>query len=95
VIRYEGAFALYFNAHNDAPLVWCIAFPSLVAPTLYVAELAVRTVEIVGCSLITCYEPQPLRKEHAGPPSAWLAGQGVVEISHDGLATIRPLGATP
>lgn len=67
----RDTFRVYFNRHQAAPLVWCIATDSL--------EIAVATLTI-DAPVTTVYKPKPTPDDEDGKPSAWLEVTGVLVI---------------
>jgi hypothetical protein len=66
-----GRWRVYFNRHQAAPLVWCVAsdhFEFAVADL--VIEVPVRTV----------YQPKAMPDDEDGKPSAWLEFEGTLLI---------------
>lgn len=67
-----GTFRVYFNRHQAAPLVWCIASEHL--------ELAVASVAI-DAPVTTVYRPKATPDDEDGLPSAWLEVTGVLTVA--------------
>lgn len=68
---FTGAFRVYFNRHQAAPLVWCVASEDW--------ELAVAAVAIEA-PVSTIYKPKATPDEEDGRPSAWLEVTGTLTI---------------
>lgn len=82
-----GIFRAYFNRHQAAPLVWCVAF--LRGDTL-VWEIAVAHV-VFRAPARTAYAPKPTDDADDGTPSAYLETYGRLAIEGS-IATIWPAG---
>lgn len=67
----SGIFRIYFNRHQAAPLVWCVATDDF--------ELAVARVEI-RCALLSAYRPKATPDDEDGKPSAWFECGGTLTL---------------
>lgn len=74
----RGTFRIYFNRHQAAPLVWCIAHDGF--------ELAVIAVAI-EVPVRTAYTPKAVPDDD-GKPSAWIEATGVLCVAMNGYAVI-------
>jgi hypothetical protein len=80
-LAIAGTFRVYFNRHQAAPLVWCIATDHL--------EIAVAEVVITSTfGVRTVYQPKATPDDEDGKPSAWLVVDGVLRID-PGSSTAR------
>lgn len=77
---FVGKFRVYFNRHNAAPLVWCVATDNW---EIAVAGIAIRA------EVRTVYEPKATADEDGGKPSAWLEVEGELEVVKN-VAYIHP-----
>lgn len=77
-----GRFRVYFNRHQAAPLVWCIALEGPGGPGPGVAfEVAVAEVVITSTfGARTVYRPKATPDDEDGMPSAWLEVDGVLRV---------------
>jgi hypothetical protein len=90
-----GRFALSFNRHGAAPLVWAITRLDPDEPNPDRArmwELAVPAFGLEGVRVSSIYRPRPLPDDETGLASAWLLVEGELEILADGSAVIRAVG---
>lgn len=72
-----GTFRVYFNRHQAAPLVWCIATSDMEI------EFAVAAVTI-DAPVKTVYRRKETPDDEDGHPSAWLEVTGVLAV--DGVS---------
>lgn len=77
-----GKFRVYFNRHQAAPLVWCIA------PEAGGWEIAVAHV-VFRVDTNTVFAPKETKDEDDGKPSGWLYCEGALRISGS-IAIIEP-----
>jgi hypothetical protein len=83
-MTYTGRMRIYFNRHQAAPLVWCVA---CVEGDSWIGwELAVSEVHITGLTK-TVYRPKEVADEVDGHPSAWLEVEGILRVNA-GVANI-------
>lgn len=68
----SGSFRVYFNGHQAAPPVWCVALGDTF-------ELAVTAVEITA-PVRTVYAPKATPDDEGGRPSAWLEVSGTLTV---------------
>lgn len=78
----DGPFTIYFNHHQAAPLVWCIAKGNW--------EIAVKEVHI-NAYCETKYNPNKAEKDDEdGKPSAVIfVPSGKLSVSDNGLAYVN------
>jgi hypothetical protein len=74
-----GQFRVYFNRHQAAPLVWCVATDCF--------EVAVATVAI-SAPVRAIYEPKATPDHEDGKPSAFLEVFGTLIIDGDGARIV-------
>jgi hypothetical protein len=77
-----GIFRVYFNRHQAAPLVWCVAADH------GGWEIAVQHV-VFRAPARTAYTPKPEKDEDDGKPSAFVEVYGRLEVEGS-IATIHP-----
>lgn len=85
MLTYTGQLALYFNRHQDAPRVWCIA-PHDRAWELQVPRMRCET------PCVSVYKPSGHVAHvdpHDGPPSAYFSTYGTLTVDEGGTAIIR------
>lgn len=85
-MTHVGQMIVYFNRHQDAPRVWCIAPPDRAW------EIQVQTV-IISVPSQSHYNHLPSLPNHDGPPSALFQVAGSLVVDDEGNATITESGA--
>lgn len=70
-LKTRGSFRIYFNRHQAAPLVWCIAGEHF---ELAVAEL------VIDAPVTAVYQPKATPDDEDGRPSAWLEVSGALAL---------------
>jgi hypothetical protein len=80
----KGIWKVYFNRHQEATRVWCVA------PVSGAWEAAVVSVDIFDGDVLSRYKrlPNP-DPELLGPPSAWMEVEGALTLYDNGMAVIR------
>lgn len=82
-MTHTGIFRIYFNRHQAAPLVWCVAAMSGNAMCW---EIAVEHV-VLRAPARTAFVPKLEKDEDDGKPSAYLETYGELVIT-GGIATV-------
>ncbi|HZJ68273.1 MAG TPA: hypothetical protein VFD36_32450 [Kofleriaceae bacterium] len=78
---FTGTFRVYFNRHQAAPLVWCVATDDF--------ELAVSAVDITA-PVRTVYAAGKATPDHEdGKPSAWLEVTGTLILAASCARIVR------
>lgn len=76
----KGPFKIYFNHHQAAPLVWCIAKDNW--------EIAVHRIHI-NAFCETRYSNKQIPDSEDGKPSAWLwVEYGTLSVDDSGIAYV-------
>ena len=88
MVEVDGRFAVYFNRHQAAPLVWCIA---LISGVDVVWEISVPSLVISGVVVSTKYAPPEGPDDETGLPSAIMVCSGLLSVNSSGHATITGL----
>lgn len=78
----------YFNRHQAAPLVWCVAAEGIKACRIEF-EVAVAVV-VCHSPMQSCYCVDEPASDETGKPVAWFEAYGTLTLGDDGQATIRP-----
>jgi hypothetical protein len=84
-----GTFRVYFNRHQAAPLVWCVALESGDKGTQPAWEIAVRSVSI-HASTTTIYSPSKSPDDETRAASAYMLATGTLSVTDTGHAVIAP-----
>lgn len=79
---------IYFNRHQAAPLVWCVAAQADQSSKV-MFEVAVSAL---GCTagIVSAYEPDSGPSDDTGRPVAWFEAYGELTVDELGRATIKP-----
>lgn len=71
-MTFTGRFRVYYNRHQAAPLVWCVATDAW--------ELAVAGV-VIEAPARTAFKLKAIPDHDDGKPSAWLDVGGVLTVT--------------
>lgn len=75
-----GTFRVYFNRHQAAPLVWCVAVMDT-GDVIAVPMLEIACAELaIDAPVTTVYAPKATPDDEDGKPSAWLEVTGVLSV---------------
>ena len=89
MVEVDGRFAVYFNRHQAAPLVWCIALLDIAGSPVW--ELAVSELVIEKTTATARYRPGQSDDSESGIPSAVIECSGRLTVLKSGFARITGL----